>query len=112
MTLYLIPETLRPSTISSELSTDSAHEWISLPVAMITNLDSDEINDKANADLPDLIFLLQGNTLGILQEMLLSRSGVREVKVKREEISYRTENEFGLIFSKSLEIVEILVGIV
>ncbi|CAH1758866.1 10504_t:CDS:2 [Entrophospora sp. SA101] len=110
VTFYLSPNSLTPKNITTELDhINDPHEWIYLPSSPDSN--SLDFNKKSEMDdeedLPDLKFLLQKDNLAKLENFILSKSGVKKIVAKEVEVSCRTENEFGLLFSKYFEIVEI-----
>ncbi|CAG8449077.1 16593_t:CDS:2 [Acaulospora morrowiae] len=113
VTFYLTPNVLTPKNITSDLEHISEpHEWIYLPSS------SDSLGSKnveANSeveDLPDLRFLLQEGSLKRLEDFIVKRSGVKRAETRKLEVSFRTENEFGLLFTKTMEILEIHVVVV
>ncbi|CAB4386980.1 unnamed protein product [Rhizophagus irregularis] len=133
VTFYLTPNVVTSKNITTELEhlTDP-HEWIYLPYSSQSHSNrsfnssfsystssskffnsdkKEEVNDNEE-DLPDIQFLLQSNNLKKLQDFILAKSGVKKVVAKQVEVSCRTENEFGLFFTKSFEIIQIDVIIV
>jgi len=107
VTFYLSQNSVTPNNISTELEHMSdPHEWIYLPSSP-TCTNSLDLKSNDDEDLPDLKFLLQRNNLEKLENFLLSKSGVKKVVAREVDVSCRTENEFGLLFSKSFEIIEI-----
>jgi hypothetical protein len=121
--LYLTPDAVTPKNISTELEhLTSPHEWIYLPYSRSTrttnssfsifDYDKEDIINDDNEKLPDIQFLLQSNNLNKLRDSILIKSGVKKVIAEKVEVSCRTENEFGLLFSKSFEIIQINVIIV
>ncbi|CAB4416883.1 unnamed protein product [Rhizophagus irregularis] len=133
VTFYLTPNVVTSKNITTELEhlTDP-HEWIYLPYSSQShsnrtfnssfsystssskffNSDKKEVVNDNEEDLPDIQFLLQSNNLKKLQDFILAKSGVKKVVAKQVEVSCRTENEFGLFFTKSFEIIQIDVIIV
>jgi hypothetical protein len=134
VTFYLTPNVVTSKNITTELEhlTDP-HEWIYLPyssqshstrsfnssfsysTSSSTLFNSDRKEEVVNddeEDLPDIQFLLQSNNLKKLQDFILAKSGVKKVIAKQVEVTCRTENEFGLFFTKSFEIIQIDVTIV
>ncbi|KAG9287503.1 hypothetical protein G9A89_023875 [Geosiphon pyriformis] len=119
---YLTPHGVNPQTTASDLNYLSGpHEWIYLPSSYpTTNSFSNSLSSSSSSkqdeakddDLPDLRFLLQDDNLHKLEDLIIKRSGVKSVIAHQVEVSVRTENEFGLIFTKSLSIVEVFVVIV
>jgi len=120
---YLTQHDVNQKNISSDLDhTTGPHEWIYLPNSPMSTSSSqfsyglpssrNAKNDVEDEDLPDLKFLLQRDTLDRLEDLIIKRSGVKRVDCKKIEVSARTENEFGLIFTNSFELVELLVKIV
>ncbi|CAG8474539.1 7058_t:CDS:2 [Ambispora gerdemannii] len=121
---YLTPHDVTPQTIASNLTYLSGlHEWIHLPNSSShssssyrslssfgSSSSSSLIQDEDT--LPDLRFLLQKDTLERFENLVKQRSGVKKVDAKEVEVSVRTENEFGLIFTKSFNILEVCVQIV
>src|SRR5947208_16087051 len=110
VTFYLSPETITPNNISTELDhIHDPHEWIHLPSSSSSG--SDSLNFKKTSvdeeDLPDLKFLLQKDNLERLEGFILSKSGVKKVMAREVVVGCRTENEFGLLFTKSFGIIEI-----
>ncbi|RIB05571.1 hypothetical protein C2G38_2253736 [Gigaspora rosea] len=99
---YLTPNSVTQNNITSELDhINDPHEWIHLP-------SKNEATEKEDqSDLPDLQFLLQKDQLKRLGELITKRSGVKRVEVSEAVVSCRTENEFGLLFSKFFDIIEI-----
>ncbi|CAG8563211.1 11986_t:CDS:2 [Gigaspora margarita] len=99
---YLTPNSVTQNNITSELDhINDPHEWIHLP-------SKNEATEKEDqCDLPDLQFLLQKDQLKRLGELITERSGVKRVEVSEAVVSCRTENEFGLLFSKFFDIIEI-----
>jgi len=110
ITFYLTPNNITAKNITTELEhINDPHEWIKLQ----TDSSSVENDDNLENDLPDLQFLLQKrDTLDQLRDLIISKSGVKRCTVSKVEVSYRSENEFGLFSSKSWDIVQIFVIIV
>lgn len=110
ITFYLTPNNIITKNITTELEhINDPHEWIRLS----TDSSSVEKDDSLENDLPDLQFLFQKrDTLDKLRDLIISKSDVKECTVNKVEISYRSENEFGLFSSKSCDIVQIFVIIV
>ncbi|CAG8578759.1 141_t:CDS:2 [Dentiscutata heterogama] len=99
---YLTPNSVTQKNLTSELDNiNDPHEWIHLP----SRNEATEKEDQS--DLPDLQFLLQKDQLKRLGELITKRSGVKNVEVSEAVVSCRTENEFGLLFSKLFDIIEI-----
>ncbi|CAG8504914.1 14498_t:CDS:2 [Ambispora leptoticha] len=124
---YLTPHNVTPQTIAGELTYSSIpHEWIYLPNSPLSNSSSSSYHSLSSFgsssssllqkqdedELPDLRFLLQKDTLKRFEDLVKQRSGVRKVDAKEVEVSVRTENEFGLIFTKSFNILEVCVQII
>ena len=120
---YLTQHDVNQQNISSDLDhTTGPHEWIYLPNSPMSTSSSqfsyglppsrDVKNDAEDEDLPDLKFLLQTDTVDKLEDLIIKRSGVKRVDCKKIEVSARTENEFGLIFTNTFELLELLVKIV
>lgn len=121
VTLYLIPNEVTPKNITTDLDhLTEPHEWIHLPYSSQSHsnrspfFDSDRKEGTKNGkeDLPDIQFLLQSDNLNKLRDLILTKSGVKKVLAKQDEVSFRTENEFGLLSSKSFELIQINVVIV
>ncbi|CAG8488502.1 5237_t:CDS:2 [Cetraspora pellucida] len=103
---YLTPSSVTQKNITSELDhINDPHEWIHFP-------SRNGGSEKEQSDLPDLQFLLQKDQLKRLGELIAKRSGVKHVEVSEAVVSCRTENEFGLLFSKFFDIIEIRATIV
>lgn len=68
---------------------------------------TDEKNEKMMLDfgMPDMSFLLQPECLDAVEEMCRSDIGCRASKIVSKEVMLRSENEFGLLESKSTPIV-------
>ena len=110
VTFYLTPSMVTPKNITTDLM--DPHEWIYLPKSHSTrSLKREEINEDED-DLPDIQFLLQNDTLDKLQDIIITKSGVKKVVAKQTEVYCRTENEFGLLSSQSHEIIQIDVMII
>ncbi|CAG8794105.1 21470_t:CDS:1, partial [Racocetra persica] len=106
VTFYLTPNSVTQKNITSELDhINDPHEWIHLP-------SRNQESEKEQSDLPDLQFLLQPDQLKRLGDLIAKRSGVKHVEASEAVVSCRTENEFGLLFSKFFDIIEIRATIV
>ncbi|CAG8773571.1 3269_t:CDS:1, partial [Acaulospora colombiana] len=108
VTFYLTPNIVTPQNITSELEhLSDPHEWIYLPSSeesfKFKKVDADSEVD----DLPDIKFLLQRGTLERLEDFIVTKSSVKRVEARKLDVSFRTENEFGLLFTKTMGIVEI-----
>ncbi|RIA91228.1 hypothetical protein C1645_124228 [Glomus cerebriforme] len=112
ITFYLTPNNVTSKNITTELEhINDPHEWITLPTD--SSSVSVEKDDNLENDLPDLKLLLQkSDTLDQLRDLIINKSGVKNCTVSKVEVSCRSENEFGLLSSKSWDIVQIFVSIV
>jgi hypothetical protein len=110
VTFYLTPNNIITKNITTELEhINDPHEWIQLSTDSL----SVKKDDNLENDLPDLQFLLQKRgTLDQLNDLIISKSGVKKCTVDKVEIGYRSENEFGLFSSKRYDIIQIFVIIV
>lgn len=109
VTFYLTPNIIAKNITTELEHINDPHEWIQLS----TNSSSVEKDDSLENDLPDLQFLFQKrDTLDQLRDLIICKSGVKKCVVNKVEVSYRSENEFGLFSSKSCDIVQIFVTIV
>ncbi|CAG8466735.1 34_t:CDS:2 [Acaulospora colombiana] len=114
VTFYLTPNIVTPQNITSELEHQSdPHEWIYLPSSEESLKFKSSVDvDSESDDLPDIKFLLQRDTLERLEDFIVTKSSVKRVEARKLEVNFRTENEFGLLFTKTMGIVEIHVIII